>query len=100
MALRRHLLPISDIGTFETCRPAVTVSASGEDRKSSAEGQTHAIGTKRTWPNVRVESAMRTIVLKNSFWGDERNFLELLIRIERGDVRDHIDLSKIDHGPW
>ena len=40
-----------------------------------------------------------SIVLKNSFWGDERNFLELLIRIERGDVRDHIDLSKIDHGP-
>ena len=39
-------------------------------------------------------SALRGIVLKNSFWGDERNFLELLIRIERGDVRDHIDLSK------
>jgi hypothetical protein len=45
-------------------------------------------------------SALPPIVLKNSFWGDERNFLELLIRIERGDVRDHIDLSKIDHGPW
>jgi len=44
-------------------------------------------------------SAHPLIVLKNSFWGDERNFLELLIRIERGDVRDHIDLSKIDHGP-
>jgi hypothetical protein len=26
-------------------------------------------------------------------------FLELLIRFERGDVRDHIDSSKIDHGP-
>ena len=39
------------------------------------------------------------IVLKKSFWGDERNFLELLIRFERGDVRDHIDSSKIDHGP-
>jgi hypothetical protein len=45
-------------------------------------------------------TALGGIVLKNSFWGDERNFLELLIRIERGDVRDHIDLSKIDHGPW
>jgi hypothetical protein len=32
-------------------------------------------------------SASERIVLKNSFWGDERNFLELLIRIERGDVR-------------
>ena len=39
------------------------------------------------------------IVLKKSFWGDERNYLELLIRFERGDVRDHIDSSKIDHGP-
>ena len=39
------------------------------------------------------------IVLKKSFWGDERNFLELLMRFTRGDVRDHIDSSKIDHGP-
>ena len=31
------------------------------------------------------------------FWGDERNFLEPLIRFTRGDVRDHIDSSKIDH---
>ena len=30
-------------------------------------------------------------MLKKSFWGDERNFLELLIRFERCDVRDHID---------
>ena len=39
------------------------------------------------------------IVLKKSFWGDERNFLEPLMRFTRGDVRDHIDSSKIDHGP-
>jgi hypothetical protein len=39
------------------------------------------------------------IVLKKSFWGDERNFLESLMRFTRGDVRDHIDSSKIDHGP-
>ena len=25
------------------------------------------------------------IVLKKSFWGDERNYLELLIRFERGE---------------
>ena len=62
-------LATSVFGTFETCRRTVTMSV------------------------------LRGIVLKNSFWGDERNFLELLIRIERGDVRDHIDLSKIDHGP-
>jgi hypothetical protein len=39
------------------------------------------------------------IVLKKSFWGDERNFLELLMRFTRGEVRDHIDSSKIYHGP-
>jgi hypothetical protein len=31
----------SAFGPFETCRPTVTVS--GEDRKSSVEGQTDAI---------------------------------------------------------
>jgi hypothetical protein len=31
-----------------------------------------------------------------SFWGDERNFLEPLMRFTSGDVRDHIVSSKID----
>jgi hypothetical protein len=39
------------------------------------------------------------IVLQKSFWGDERNFLEPLMRFTHGDVRDHIDSFKIDHGP-
>ena len=39
------------------------------------------------------------ILLQNSFWGDERKFLEPLMRLTRGDVRDHIVSSKIDHGP-
>jgi hypothetical protein len=38
-------------------------------------------------------------LLRKSFWGDERNFLEPLLRFTRGDVRDHIVSSKIDHGP-
>jgi hypothetical protein len=33
------------------------------------------------------------------FWGDERKFLEPLMRFTSGDVRDHIVSSKIDHGP-
>jgi hypothetical protein len=44
-------------------------------------------------------SVLVGIVLKKSSWGDERNFLELLMGFTRGDVRDHIDSSKIDHGP-
>jgi len=37
------------------------------------------------------------IVVKKLFWSDERNVLEPLMRFTRGDVRDHIDSSKIDH---
>jgi hypothetical protein len=38
------------------------------------------------------------ILLQKSFWGDERKFLEPLMRFTRGDVRDHIVSSKIEHG--
>ena len=44
-------------------------------------------------------SAVRPIVLKNSFGGDVRKILEPLVRFTRGDVRDRIASSKIDHGP-
>jgi hypothetical protein len=49
-------------------------------------------GTLRHFRNV-------PILLKKSFWGDKRNLLEPLMRFTRGDVGDHIDSSKIDHGP-
>ena len=39
------------------------------------------------------------ILLQKSFWGSERKFLERLMRFTRGDVRDYIVSSKIDHGP-
>jgi hypothetical protein len=38
------------------------------------------------------------IVLRKSFWDDKHNFLEPRMRFARGDVRDHIVSSKIDHG--
>ena len=38
------------------------------------------------------------IVLRKSFWGVEQKFLEPLMRLTRGDVRDHIVSSRIDHG--
>jgi hypothetical protein len=37
-------------------------------------------------------------VLKKSFWGDERKFLEPLMRFARGDMRDHMVSHKNDHG--
>jgi hypothetical protein len=39
------------------------------------------------------------ILLQKAFWGVERKFLEPLMRLARGDVRDHIVSPKIDHGP-
>jgi hypothetical protein len=39
------------------------------------------------------------IVLKKSFFGDERNFPGPLMRFVRGDVRDHIVSHKNDHRP-
>jgi len=39
------------------------------------------------------------ILLQKSFWGDERKFLEPLMRFASGDLGDHIVPSKIDHGP-
>src|SRR4029077_5404760 len=41
-------------------------------------------------------SVDRGIVLKKSFWGDERKFLEP--RFARGDMRDHTVSHRIDHG--
>ena len=38
------------------------------------------------------------ILLQKYFWGGKRKFLETLMRFTRGDVRDHIVSSKIDHG--
>ena len=58
----------------------------------SQMGQTQKSGV-RNW-GVRFAS----ILLQKSFWGDERKFLEPLMRFTRSDVRDHIVSSKIDHG--
>ena len=38
------------------------------------------------------------ILLQKSFWGVEQKLLEPLTRFARGDVRDHIDGSKIYSG--
>lgn len=45
-----------------------------------------------------VMSAHRGILLQKSFWGDERKFLEPLMRFTSGYVSDHIVSSKIDQG--
>jgi hypothetical protein len=69
-----------------------------------------AFGQKRKWPRQNgmsvVPSRVRPsphvrfvpILLQKSFWGGERKFLEPLMRLTRGDVRDHIVSPKIHHG--
>jgi hypothetical protein len=56
----------------------------------------------RLWhfSNLIASSNVRfaAILLQKSFWGGERKFLEPLMRLKRGDVRDHIVSPKIDHG--
>jgi hypothetical protein len=47
----------------------------------------------------RVQCPLWVDTLQKAFWGDERKFLKPLVRFTRGEVRDHIVLSKIDHGP-
>jgi len=52
----------------------------------------------RTSAVATVRSALPPIVLKKSFWGDERKVFEPLMRFARGDMRDHIVSHKNDHG--
>jgi hypothetical protein len=44
-------------------------------------------------------SASGGILLKKSFGGGERNFLDLLMRLVRSDVRDHVAFQKNDRRP-
>jgi hypothetical protein len=39
------------------------------------------------------------ILLKKSFWGDERKFSGPLMRFARADLRGHIVSHKSDHRP-
>ena len=48
---------------------------------------------------AHVRGSYVPILLQKSFWGDERKFSEPLMRFMRGDVRDHIVSSKINHEP-
>ena len=56
-------------------------------------------GQNRECLRRRGMSVLPPISLQKSFSGDERNFLELLMRFVCGDVRDLIVSHKTDHGP-
>jgi hypothetical protein len=54
-----------------------------------------ADATRRSYRRVRFGSMLS----KKSFGGNKRNFLKLLMRFVRSDVRVHIASQKNDHGP-
>ena len=48
---------------------------------------------------MRKKVGFGSMLSKKSFGGNKRNFLKLLMRFVRSDVRDHIVSQKNDHGP-
>jgi hypothetical protein len=56
-----------------------------------------ALRQTRTSARTTARSALPLILLQKSFWGEDQKFLEPLMRFTRGNVRDHIGSSKIDH---
>jgi hypothetical protein len=50
------------------------------------------------WSNRTRDFRFWQILWQKSFWGGDRKFLKPLMRFTRGEVRDHIVSSKIDHG--
>jgi hypothetical protein len=75
------------------------MSEFGQTRKSSWPTPTSALPLKADSGRTSHHVRFVPIVLQKSFWTDQRNFLGPLMRFARGDVRDHIVLAKIDHGP-
>jgi hypothetical protein len=75
------------------------VSASGQNRKSIWPIPTSGLPLKADIRRSGWRVRKVPILLQKSFWGVEGKILEPLMRFARGDVRDHIASSKIDHGP-
>jgi len=48
---------------------------------------------------MRKKVGFGSMLSKKSLGGNKRNFLKLLMRFVRSDVRDHIVSQKNDHGP-
>jgi hypothetical protein len=73
----------------------------GEEKKARQIAE--ALWLERGYRNfvengVSLNARFAPIVLKKSFLAEQRKFLGPLMRFVRGDVRDHIDSPKIDHG--
>jgi hypothetical protein len=77
--------------------------------RDQRDASVHICVPKKEWETTHVgglSNSIRSddvrfwqIVLKKPFLADERKFLGPPMRFVRGNVRDHIDSPKIDHGP-
>jgi hypothetical protein len=74
------------------------MSESGQNAKYSARADVSRFFSNSDIARRGPHFAFVPILLQKSFWGGERKFLEPLMRLTRGDVRDHIVSSKIDRG--
>jgi hypothetical protein len=57
------------------------------------------IAERRARHVTRAKCLLIADIVAKVFLGGERKFLEPLMRFTRGEVRDHIVSSKIDHAP-
>jgi hypothetical protein len=85
------------------------ISVTGETRLTSVQGLGRVKVKMRNTPCEQIFSALPSnpdiarssghfafgpMLSKKSFWGNKRNFLKLMMRFVRSDVRDHIVSQK------
>jgi hypothetical protein len=75
------------------------MSAWGQSRRFGREPITSGPPRRTDISGVCRHVSNVPILLQKYFWSGERKFLEPLMRFPRGEVRDYIVSSKIDHGP-
>jgi len=66
--------------------------------RNEARATNYSYGQITNW-SMRKKVGFGSMLSKKSFGGNKRNFLKLLMRFARSDVRDHIVSQKNDHGP-
>jgi len=66
--------------------------------RNEARATNYSYGQITNW-SMRKKVGFGSMLSKKSLGGNKRNFLKLLMRFVRSDVRDHIVSQKNDHEP-
>jgi hypothetical protein len=96
---RRYPTTHSDKHTLHHSKFGCRMSLVGQSLPKWAARRMSVFPPIATELRTSLEVRFVPILLQKSFRGGERKFLEPLMHFTRGDVRDHIVSSKIDHGP-